>query len=69
MLNAIVGLYYYLTVLKVVYLYRSDEEDVSVPVPSSYAFALALCSLAIILIGTLSAPWFDWAVNTAQSLF
>jgi NADH-quinone oxidoreductase subunit N len=68
-LNAIIGLYYYLTVLKVVYLYRSEEEDQSVPVPGSYAFVLALLSLAIIVIGTLSAPWFDWALNAAQSLF
>ena len=68
-LNAIVGLYYYLTVLKVVYLYRSEKDDISVPVPRSYAFALTLLSLAIIVIGTLSAPWFDWAVNAAQSLF
>lgn len=68
-LNAIIGLYYYLTVLKVVYLYRSEEEDLSVPVPRSYAFTLALLSLGIIVIGTLSAPWFDWAVNAAQSLF
>lgn len=68
-LNAIIGLYYYLTVLKVVYLYRSEEDDNLIPVPRSYAFALALCSLAIILIGTLSAPWFNWAVNAAQSLF
>ena len=68
-LNAIIGLYYYLTVLKVVYLYRSEEEDKSVPVPTSYAFVLGFLSLAIIVIGTLSAPWFDWAVNAAQSLF
>lgn len=68
-LNAIIGLYYYLTVLKVVYLYRSEEDDKSVPVPNSYAFVLVLCSVAIILIGTLSAPWFDWALNAAQSLF
>lgn len=68
-LNAIIGLYYYLTVLKVVYLYRSEDEDKLIPVPRSYVFALGLCSLAIILIGTLSAPWFGWAVNAAQSLF
>ena len=26
-LNSIIGLYYYLTVLKVVYLYRSEDEE------------------------------------------
>lgn len=68
-LNAIIGLYYYLTVLKVVYLYRSDKDDVVVPVPRSYAFVLGLCSLAIILIGSLSGPWIDWSLNIASSLF
>lgn len=68
-INAIIGLYYYLTVLKVVYLYRSEKDDVVVRVPRSYAFVLALCSLAIILIGSLSGPWIDWALNIASSLF
>ncbi len=68
-LNAIVGLYYYLTILKVVYLYRSERDDVPIAVPRVYGVGLALCVLAIVLIGSLSAPWLDWAVQAAQSLF
>ncbi|MFP3854957.1 MAG: NADH-quinone oxidoreductase subunit N, partial [Anaerolineales bacterium] len=68
-INAIIGLYYYLTVLKVIYLYRSDEEDVPIQIPGSSAVALGLCSVAIIAIGTLSAPWLDWALTSAQALF
>jgi NADH-quinone oxidoreductase subunit N len=68
-LNAIIGLYYYLTILKVVYLYRSEKDDEVVPVPRSYAFVLGLCSLAIIVIGSLSGPWIDWSLNIASSLF
>jgi NADH-quinone oxidoreductase subunit N len=68
-LNAIIGLYYYLTVLKVVYLYRSEKDDEVVPVPRSYAFVLGLCSLAIIVIGSLSGPWIDWSLGIASSLF
>jgi NADH-quinone oxidoreductase subunit N len=68
-LNAIIGLYYYLTVLKVIYLYRSEEEDVPIKVAGASALALGLCSLAIIGIGTLSAPWFDWALTSARALF
>jgi NADH-quinone oxidoreductase subunit N len=68
-LNAIVGLYYYLTVLKVVYLYRSEEEDRPIAVPRTYAMALVVCVGAIILIGVLSGPWLDWASTAAQSLF
>jgi NADH-quinone oxidoreductase subunit N len=68
-LNAIVGLYYYLTVLKVVYLYRSDHEREAIVVPPAYALALAACVAAILAIGTLSAPWLDWAMASAGSLF
>ena len=68
-LNAMVGLYYYLTVLKVVYLYRSEHEDKPVPVPRSYAIALITCVVAVLLIGTLSGPWLQWAITTATSLF
>jgi NADH-quinone oxidoreductase subunit N len=68
-INAIIGLYYYLTVLKVVYLYRSEQEDKPVAVPRTYALALIVCVLAILLIGTLSAPWLGWASQAASSLF
>ncbi len=68
-LNAIIGLYYYLTVLKVVYLYRSEHEDLPIPVSRSSAFALVVCIVAIVAIGSLSGPWLNWALDTARSLF
>jgi NADH-quinone oxidoreductase subunit N len=68
-LNAIVGLYYYLTVLKVVYLYRSEQEDVPIEVPRIYALGLGLCIVAIVVVGSLSAPWLEWAIQAAGSLF
>ena len=68
-LNAIVGMYYYLTVLKVVYLYRSEDEDKPITVPRPYAVALATCIAAILLVGILSAPWLEWTIAAARSLF
>jgi NADH-quinone oxidoreductase subunit N len=68
-LNAIVGLYYYMTVLKVVYLYRSEDEDKPIAVPRPYALGMGVCIVAIVLIGTLSAPWLNWALTAAGSLF
>jgi NADH-quinone oxidoreductase subunit N len=68
-LNAIVGLYYYMTVLKVVYLYRSDHDAVAIPVPRAQGLALVGCVVAIVAIGALSAPWLDWALTAAGSLF
>jgi NADH-quinone oxidoreductase subunit N len=67
-LNSIIGLYYYLTVLKYVYLYRSDDDDKPVPVTGSFKFALVVLTLAIILVGSLFAPWFDWASQAAAAM-
>ena len=67
-LNSIIGLYYYLIVLKYVYLYRSDEEDVSIPVTAPTRMALIILTFGIILVGVLFAPWFGWS-NTAVALF
>ncbi len=68
-LNAIVGLYYYLTVLKVVYLYRSDQDEVPIEVPGPQALALTACVAAILAVGIASGPWLDAAVGAARSLF
>jgi NADH-quinone oxidoreductase subunit N len=68
-LNAIIGLYYYLVVLKVVYLYRSDDEDKPIRVTRPYAIALVVLTLGIIVMGTLIAPWFRWSSIAAAALF
>jgi NADH-quinone oxidoreductase subunit N len=68
-INAIVGLYYYLTVLKVVYLYRHERDNEKIPTPRAYAVALGVCAFGILLLGTWSTPWFDWATRAAGNLF
>jgi NADH-quinone oxidoreductase subunit N len=68
-LNSIIGLYYYMTVLKVVYLYRSEDEDKPLPIPRSHATALIVLCLGILLIGTVFAPWFTTSTMAARSLF
>jgi len=68
-LNSIVGLYYYLTVLKVVYLYRSDDEDKVILISRPHKIALVVLCIAIILVGTLFAPWYQWSVTAAGAIF
>jgi NADH-quinone oxidoreductase subunit N len=68
-INSIVGLYYYLTVLKVVYLFRSEHEDEPLPISRPYAMALTILTLGIILMGTLIAPFFEWGTTAAATLF
>jgi NADH-quinone oxidoreductase subunit N len=68
-LNAVVGLYYYLNVLKVVYLYRQEGDEVHLPVKPVYAVILAVCVIGVVLMGTVMAPWFALTGTAAQSLF
>ncbi|MBN1305699.1 MAG: NADH-quinone oxidoreductase subunit N [Anaerolineales bacterium] len=68
-LNSIVGLYYYLNVLKVVYLYRSDDDEKPVPAPAPYWVALIVLLIGIILVGTVLVPWFNMAGGAALNLF
>jgi NADH-quinone oxidoreductase subunit N len=65
--NAIIGLYYYLTVLKYIYLYRSEDEDKPLPVARPWATAVVLCIAGIIVIGVLVAPWYTWVGASAIS--
>lgn len=68
-LNSIIGLYYYLRVLNVVYHYRSEDEEKPLPVTPPYAIALFLLVAAIILVGTLFTPFFNLGTAAAVPLF
>ena len=68
-LNAIIGLYYYLIVLKVVYLYDTDKKDEPIPATRLQMGALMVSVALIIFLGTIFAPWYDLALSSAAGLF
>ena len=69
-LNSIVGVYYYLIVIKHIYLYRDEAtENTPLPVTRPYALALTVLALGVILLGTLFAPWFNLSAQGALTLF
>ena len=68
-LNSIIGVYYYLTVLKYVYLYRSEGDEKPIVVPRPYKLALIILVAGILLVGTIFTPWFNWASTAAQTMF
>jgi NADH-quinone oxidoreductase subunit N len=70
--NSMIGVYYYLNVMKFVYLYRmpnEDEENLPIPLTRPYAIALTVLAIGVILIGTVFAPWFGWSDAAALNLF
>ncbi|MCB8966227.1 MAG: NADH-quinone oxidoreductase subunit N [Ardenticatenaceae bacterium] len=68
-LNAFVALYYYLSVVKYMYLYRSDQEDVAIPVSRGAQIGLALATAVVILLGVLPEPMFELTRQAAAFLF
>ncbi len=71
-LNSVVGVYYYLNLIKYVYLYRMEgeaEQSHPIEVPRPYVVALVVLVVGVILIGTVFAPWFGYASAAAANLF
>lgn len=71
-LNSVVGVFYYLNIMKYVYLYRlegNDEAQHPIAISRPYVLALAVLTAGIILVGTVFAPWFTFAGQAAANLF
>ena len=70
--NSIIGVYYYLNVLKFVYLYRQpgeDEENHPIPLTQPYMIALVVLVVGVIVMGTVFTPFFNWSDAGALNLF
>jgi NADH-quinone oxidoreductase subunit N len=65
-LNAFVALFYYLNVVKYIYLYRGEDEDVAIPIPRASGIALGIAVAAVIYLGIFANQAFEWAMNAAQ---
>ena len=71
-LNSIFGLYYYLNILKYIYLYRmenQDEDKQRLPVSRPVAVGLIVLVIGVLLVGTIFGPWFGFANQAALNLF
>ena len=68
-LFAFVALYYYLNVIKEIYLYRTETEDDPIPVPRPAAVALGLCTLGVLYLGIVPTQIFNWTLSAAQAYF
>ena len=65
--TSIVGLFYYLNVMKILYKPGADEK--AIPTSLSWRIALWVCVLSMILLGTIFAPWYGLSATAAAGLF
>jgi len=68
-LNAFVALYYYLSVIKYMYLYRPEDETSTIPVSRAAKVALGLTVFGIIYLGVIAAPAFEWTRAAGEAFF
>lgn len=68
-INAIIALYYYLVVVKVMYVDVGPDDDKPINIPRSYAWALGITTIVVVLLGTIAVtPIYDWAALGANGL-
>ncbi len=68
-LNAIIALYYYLVVIKVMYVDRSEDDDKPIPLTPPARLMLGVTVAATLILGIVPGPIFNWALDSADSLF
>ena len=68
-LNAFVGLYYYLSAVKYMYLYRSEDEEDTIPVSRGTQLGLAVSTFFIFYLGIFAGPAFEWTRQAATAFF
>ena len=69
-INVIIGLYYYLIVVKVMYMERGPEDGRPVRVDTPYVWALGIAAAGVLLFGTIMvSPLVDWATEAARALY
>ena len=67
--NAIIGLYYYLVVLKTIYVNEPIQKE-KLPLPSvSWRVAMAVCVAGILILGFLYGPFYAYAQSVASAIW
>jgi hypothetical protein len=51
------------------YLYRSEDEEITIPLSRAAKIGLALSVLGIIYLGVIAGPAFEWTRDAGGSFF
>ncbi|MFL7837639.1 MAG: NADH-quinone oxidoreductase subunit N [Candidatus Promineifilaceae bacterium] len=68
-LNAFVALYYYLSIIKHMYLYRSDDEEIAIPVSRAAQIGLVISIFFVLYLGIFANSAYTWTLEAAASFF
>jgi NADH-quinone oxidoreductase subunit N len=67
-LNSIVALYYYLVVIKIMWVDPGKDEDKPIKIPAALGWTFAITTIVVILLGVVPAPIIGWARDGAEAV-
>jgi NADH-quinone oxidoreductase subunit N len=68
-LNSLLALYYYLTVLKYVFVDRSEGDEQPLQVPAALNTGVWVAVAGILILGVFAAPWYNLAARAVGGMF
>jgi len=68
LINSVIGLYYYLRVLKVMYLDPAPQNAASIQYSVRWITAAAICTAGVLLMGVILNPFMQAALQSAAAL-
>lgn len=68
-LTSVVALYYYLNVIKIVYVGQPDANSKPLPITVPWRVALVICMVGILFLGTVFGPWYTLSSLGSAGLF
>jgi NADH-quinone oxidoreductase subunit N len=68
-INSVIGMYYYLSVIKRAFVFRSEQEQIPFSFPPSLRLALVLTVGGLLLMGIAVSPWYEAALAAVRPLF
>lgn len=69
MATSVVALFYYLSVMRVCFVGKTEDGNRPLPTPASWRIALIVCVAGIVVLGTIVAPWYSLATLGAAGIF
>lgn len=68
-INSLLALYYYLMVLKYIFVDRSEGDEQPLQVPSALNTGMWIAVAGILALGVFSTPWYNLAARAAAGIF
>jgi NADH-quinone oxidoreductase subunit N len=68
-ITSVVGLYYYLTILKIAFVGHSADGNRPLPMTAPWRVAILVCVVGIVFLGTVFGPWYTLSSFGVTGLF